>query len=133
MYIHVNIRFSWTSILHKFYRILTRSNILISTPHILHNIQSNMMSPNLNSDVTNLSSNFKEKCCTVIFTPIDIVQCALIVKVTYYQSTNLQHIDSMVLCRGQDEKPWRIMKVQILWVRIFKCITNVLGTKLRLF
>jgi hypothetical protein len=40
----------------KFYQILTKKIILISDPHYLHDIQTNMMPLDLNSDITNMSS-----------------------------------------------------------------------------
>lgn len=40
----------------KFYQILTKNIILISDPHYLRDIQTNMMPHELNSDVTNMSS-----------------------------------------------------------------------------
>ena len=40
----------------KFYQILTKNIILISDPHYLRDIQTNMMPLELNSDVTNMSS-----------------------------------------------------------------------------
>ena len=40
----------------KFYQILTKNIILISDPHYLHDIQTNMMPLDLNSGITNMSS-----------------------------------------------------------------------------